>query len=70
MEDKLEKYGHKMTYYKLKNIAVILVALIMVVAILAIPVGVSIRLSAAATTNETNSEILSSCIRLLTNKYF
>ncbi len=48
MVDKLEKYGHKRIYYHLKTAVFVLLIALAVTATLAIPVGISVRLSAEA----------------------
>lgn len=48
MVDKLEKYGKKRFYYPLRAIAYTLLIVLAATAIVAIPVGISVRLSAEA----------------------
>jgi hypothetical protein len=55
MKDKLEKTGHKKLYYDLKTIFTILLFAVAVLALAAIPVGVTYKLSEAQAETEHNS---------------
>lgn len=65
MVDKLEKYGHKRIYYRLKAMAFVLLIVIALTAFMAIPVGISVRLAAEAQSSASSAVSPSSLLRLL-----
>ncbi len=66
MVDKLEKYGHRRIYYRLKTAVFVLLIALAVTAMMAIPVGISVRLSAEAGDNAVaTASVLSAHLRML-----
>ncbi len=58
MVDKLEKNGRKRLHYQLKMVGFVLLIAIAITAVMAIPVGISVRLSAAAEEESAVSTLL------------
>lgn len=62
MVDKLEKTGRKKLHYQLKIMMFILLIAIAITAVMAIPVGISVRLSAAAEEETAVSSLISTIL--------
>ena len=57
MKDKLEKTGHKRSFYKTRMFAVIFALIISLFALAAIPVGITYKLSAAKGNNSQSTSL-------------